>query len=145
MNYKTLFFILTCITVTNLKSEPLPQEPILTESNFNKLKNWITQDKKHALIAITCILGPLATTYGYFFGYEQILDLISNLSYKSANAIGQTTIKASDGFVDGLVDSATSNPALIAELAALGLLYKTIFTGLPFVLTSLVQFMLKVK
>jgi len=145
MNYKTLFFILPALTVTNIKPETIRLRQDLTESNFSKLKDWIAQDKKHALIATTIILGPLATTYGYFFGYEQILDLISNMSYKAATSTGAIAINAADGFVDGIVDSAYNNPATLAKIAALGMAYKTIFVGIPFVLTQLINFMLKIK
>lgn len=141
MNYKTIFFILLSLTVTNVKCE----QPEISESNFNKLKVWITQDKKHALIATTIILGPIAATYGYFFPPEAILDLISKISYKTAMTSGEIAMHGADGFVDGLVDSAYNNPATLAKIAALGLTYKTIFVGIPFVLTQLINFMLKVK
>lgn len=139
MNYKILFFL--CLITTSIKPENLEKVDL---SKKEQLKTWL-KEPKHLALLTTCILGPVITTYGYFFGYDQIKELIYNIAYKGTQASTEIAKSTAHGVIEAGVDSLVSDPKLIAEIAALGLMYKTIFVGIPFFLTNLMNVILKVK
>jgi len=149
---KKIFFFLAIFS-TALNGEPsttqqLDLQPVPDCHDlkpYHRLVNWAKDNPKRAAIALVSVLGPTIAIYGYCFKYQEILDFIGTLSYKTVETASDISSVATNKALNAAVDSVVKDPALYGKVLALGLSYQTIIYGIPFLLTNFIKWKLGVK
>jgi hypothetical protein len=104
------------------------------KSNLYKITN------KNQFIAMIIVLGPISTSYCIHFPPQEVMELIDMVVMQKSNLTnGPDVTPAVPETVQNLIVQAYNNPMLLLELSALGVLYKTVFTGLPFIMNKIVD------